>query len=236
MPDSTWIQSGSPQTPDKTAKILAWIKAHRDAVVGALVISAGAALLGLWVAFHYSGVRETAWKNLFIAQQTGLSGNLAEASKQLDAIETNYPGTSAWGFAALGKGDLLFRQGKFAEAADEYAKVVSKGRKDLAPFALYNQGRAKEAAADLAGAQGLYKDFLSLYPGHFLAPEAHLSLASALETAGNPAEAKAAYEKIVLLYPETSWAAAAKARLMPEPPPAQAAGKTPPSPAPEKKI
>ncbi len=235
MPDSTWIQSGGTQAPDKMSKIFTWIKAHRDPVIGSLVILAGAALLSLWVMLHYSGVRETAWKSLFIAQQTGLSGNYAEALKQLDAVEINYPRTSAWGFAVLGKGDLLFRQGKFAEAADEYAKVVSKGRKDLTPFALYDQGKAKEAAGDPAGAQTLYKNFLSAYPDHFLAPEAHLSLASALEASDNQAEAKAAYEKIVLLYPETSWAAAAKARLMPEPPPAQAAAKAPASPAPATK-
>lgn len=218
MPDSTWIQSGSggSQAPNKTDKVVTWIKAHRDAVVASLVILAGASLFGLWVALHYSGVRETAWKNLFIAQQTALSGNLAEASKQLDAIGTNYPGTSAWGFAALSKGDILFRQGKFTEAAEEYAKVVAKGRKDLVPFALYDQGKAKEAASDRAGAQSLYKDFLASYPDHFLAPEAHFSLASVLEASGSQAEAKAAYEKIVLLYPETTWAEASKAKLMPK--------------------
>ncbi len=232
MPDSSWIQSVSTQAPDKTAKTLAWIKAHRDPVIGSLVILAAAVLFGLWVAFHYADVRETAWKSLFIAQQTGLSGNFAEASKQLDAIETNYPRSSAWGFAALGKGDLLFRQGKFAEAGEEYEKVVSKGSKALAPFALYNLGKAKEAAADPAGARIQYKDLLSLYPDHFLAPEAHFSLANTLETSNNLAEAKAAYEKIVLLYPETSWAAAAKTRLMPEPAPAQASPKAPSAPAP----
>ena len=41
MPDTTWIQSGSPQAPDRTAKALAWIKAHRDTVTGSLVILAG---------------------------------------------------------------------------------------------------------------------------------------------------------------------------------------------------
>jgi tetratricopeptide (TPR) repeat protein len=216
MPDSTWIQSGTPQAPDKTTKTLAWIKAHRDAVLGSLVILAGAAIFGIWVALHYSGINETAWKNLFIAQQTALGGNFADAEKRLDEIEAGFGGTKAWGFAALSKGDLLFREGKFAEAAAEYEKVAAKGRKDLVPFALYNIGKAREAAGDPAAAQARYKDFLAAYPDHFMAPEAHFSLANVLEISNNQSEAKAVYEKIILLYPETGWAAKAKAKIMPE--------------------
>jgi len=221
MPDTTWIQSGSPQAPDRTAKALAWIKAHRDTVTGSLVILAGAALFGLWVAFHYAGVKESAWKELFIAQQIGYAGNYAEAEKKLDAVTASYARSSAWGFAALTKGDLLFRQGKFAEAALEYAKVSASKREDLAPVAVYGEGRAKEAAADAAGAADRYKYFLAQYPEHFLAPEAHLALANVLDASGAKAEAKAAYEKIALLYPDTSWASAAKARIMPGAPAGQ---------------
>jgi len=215
MPDSTWIHSGTPETHSKTDITFAWIRDHRDAVIGSLVIAAAASIFGVWVAMHYSSLREAAWKTLFIAQQTSYSGNFAEASKQLDSIEANYRKTSAWGFAVLTKGDLLFRQNKFNEAAAEYAKVVAGGPKDLAPVAIYNLGKSKEAAADFAGAQSQYRDFLTAYPEHFLAPEVHFSLANSLELAGNQAEAKAAYEKIALLYPETSWAMTAKAKLMP---------------------
>jgi len=95
--------------------------------------------------------------------------------------------------------------------------VAAKGNKDLAPFVHYNLGKAKEAAADLAGAQARYKDFLAAFPDHFLAPEVHYSLAVVYELSKNQAEAKAAYEKIMLLYPETSWAAMAKEKAMPAP-------------------
>jgi tetratricopeptide (TPR) repeat protein len=216
MPDSTWIHSGKPQAPDTTAKVLAWIKEHREAVIGSLIMLTVAVIIGLWVAMHYAGLRELAWKNLFIAQQTGYAGNPAEASKQLDSIEENYANTSACGFAALAKGDILFRQAKFTEAAGEYEKVVKKGPKNLLPFAIYNLGKAKEAAGDLQNAQTSYKDFLAAYPENFMAPEVHFSLAHTYELSNNASEAKAAYEKIMLLYPETYWAAEAKAKLNPE--------------------
>lgn len=218
MPDSTWIHSGTPETHSKVDLALAWIKDHRETVIGSLVIAAAVAIFGVWVGVHYSNLRETAWKNLFIAQQTGFSGRYPEAITQLDSIETNFARTSAWGFAALTKGDLLFRQDKFKEAAEEYAKVTAKGPKNLMPFAFYNLGKTKEAAADIAGAQGQYRDFLAAYPEHFLAPEVHLSLANAYALAGNMAEAKAAYEKIALLYPDTYWAMAAKAKTTPPQP------------------
>lgn len=216
MPDSTWIHSGSAQAPTASARALAWIREHREGVIGSLVILAAIAIIGLWVAVHYAGLRETAWKNLFIAQQTGYAGNTAAALNQLDSIQTNYANTGAWGFAALTKGDILFRENKFTEAGAEYAKLAERGPKSLIPFAIYNLGKAKEAAGDLPGAQTSYKDFLAAYPENFMAPEVHLSLAHVYSLTGNTAEAKAAYEKIILLYPETYWAGEAKAKLAPE--------------------
>ena len=216
MPDSSWIHSGKPQVQSKMDNIFTWIKSHRDAITGSLVILAAAAIFGIWVGLHRTGLREAAWKNLFIAQQTGGIGNFAEAEKQLDSIETNFGNTSAWGFAVLTKGDLLFRQDKFKEAEAEYSKIAEKGPKNLLPFAFYNLGKAKEAAADLPGALSRYKDFLAAYPDHFLAPEVNYSLAGVYELSQNAAEAKAAYEKVILLYPDTYWATMAKAKTAPE--------------------
>ncbi|MBU2573718.1 MAG: tetratricopeptide repeat protein [Elusimicrobia bacterium] len=216
MPDSTWLHSGTTEAPKKLDLAFAWIKGHRETVIGSLVILCGIAIFSLWFFFHYSDLREAAWKNLFIAQQVGYMGNFGEAAKQLDAIETNYQNTSAYGFAMMTKGDFLFKQNKFKEAADEYAVVAKQGSKNLLPFAVYNLGKAREAASDLAGAQEQYKDFLAKYPDHFMAPEAHFSLARTYELTRNQAETQKTYEKIVLLYPETAWAAAAKAKLTPE--------------------
>ena len=193
MPDSSWIHSGTPQAPGKRNAVLTWIKGHRDAVAGSLVILAAAAIFATWVAGHRADLREAAWQNLFIAQQTVGGGNLPEAAKQLDSIETNFANTSAWGFAVLAQGDILFRQEKYKEAETEYSKIIAKGPKNLLPFALYDLGKTKEAAGDYPGAQGQYSEFLAAYPGHFLAPEAHYSLATVYELMNNAAEAKAAY-------------------------------------------
>lgn len=212
MPETTWIASGKPEAaPRKADKAFDWIKNNRETFIGSLVILVAAVIFGVYFFMHYRGLRDTAWKNLFMAQQLGYSGNVAEAQKQLSGIEATYGSTSAAPYATLTKGDILFAQDKFQEAAAEFSKVL--GDKELGAFASYNLGKCKEAAGDLAGAQAQYSDFLSKTPEHYLAPEVHASLARSQELSGAKDLAKTSYEKIALLYPDTSWAAQAKARL-----------------------
>lgn len=211
MPETTWIASGKAEAPKKADKAFEWIKNNRETFIGSLVILVAAIIFSVYFFMHYRGLRDTAWKNLFMAQQLGYAGNVAEAQKQLSGIEASYGSTSAAPYATLTKGDILFAQDKFQEAAAEFSKVL--GDKDLGPFASYNLGKCKEAAGDLAGAQAQYSDFLSKTPEHYLAPEVHASLARSQELAGAKDLARTSYEKIALLYPDTSWAAQAKARL-----------------------
>ncbi|OGS13397.1 MAG: hypothetical protein A2285_09075 [Elusimicrobia bacterium RIFOXYA12_FULL_57_11] len=212
MPNATWIDSGKTDAPTKTDLALGWIKRNRETVIGLVVIILAVGIFGIYFYIHYRDLRETAWKNLFIAQQTGYGGNAPQAQTMLTDVETTYAKTTAAPYATLTKGDLLFEDGKFAEAAGQYAKLTA-GPANLAPFALYNLGKCKEAQGDLAGAQAQYADMLAKHPEHFMAPEAHYALGYTQDLAGAKDLAKTTYEKIVLLYPDTSWATQAKARL-----------------------
>ncbi len=212
MPTTSWIASERADgAPTRSDQALAWIKKNRETFIGSLVIALAVVLFAVYFFVHYRDLRETAWKNLFIAQQIGYAGNMDQAQKQLDAIETTYGTTSAGTYATLTQGDILFAQGKFKEAGAAYTRALAS--KDLGPFASYNLGKCKEADGDFAGAQAQYADFLSKNPDQFMAPEVHASLARTQELSGKADLAKATYEKIVLLYPDTFWAAAAKARL-----------------------
>lgn len=217
MPDTTWIAGGKVETtgPSKFDLALGWIAKNRETFIGSLVILVAAAIFGVYFFMHYRGLRDSAWKNLFMAQQTGYGGNVAAAQQQLDTITASFGSTSAAPYATLTKGDIFFAQGKFKEAAAEFAKVAKD--KDLGPFAAYSLGKSKEAEGDLPGAMAQYSDFLSKHPEHFIAPEVHASLARTQELSGAKDLAKATYEKIVLLYPDTTWAMQAKARVQPAP-------------------
>lgn len=217
MPDTTWIASANLETvPGKFDAGLGWIKKNRETFIGSVVILLAIIVFSVYFLFHYRGLRDTAWKSLFIAQEQARGGSFAQAQQQLAAIEASYGSTSAAPYATLFKGDMLFAQGKFKEAGAEYSKLTSS--KDIAPFAVYSAGKCKEAEGDLAGAQVDYSAFLLKTPEHFIAPEVHASLARAQELSGNPDLARTTYEKIVLLYPDTSWAMQAKARLAPKAP------------------
>ncbi|OIO03507.1 MAG: hypothetical protein COX65_02020 [Elusimicrobia bacterium CG_4_10_14_0_2_um_filter_56_8] len=213
MPSDTWIDSGKTDgvQAGKFDLALAWIQKNKETFIGSVVIVLAALVFSAYFVIHYRDLRDTAWKNLFMAQQIGYGGNMAQARQQLSAIETSYGRTSAAPYATLTKGDMLYAQGQFKEAGAEYSKLLSS--KDLAPFAVYSLGKCKEAEGDMPGAQAQYADFLAKTPEHFMAPEVHASLASAQELSGALDLAKTTYEKIVLLYPDTSWAIQAKARL-----------------------
>ncbi|MCX5792115.1 MAG: tetratricopeptide repeat protein [Elusimicrobia bacterium] len=212
MPSETWIDSGKIAAPGKFDRTLNWVKKNRETVIGSVVIALAVVLFAVYFFIHLQSTRETAWKNLFIAQQTGYGGDLPKAAKLLGEVETVYSNTTAAPYATLTKGDLLFADGKFKEAGEEYARLTARPA-SLAPFALYNLGKCREAQGDLTGAQVEYSAMLEKFPEHFLAPECHLSMAHVQEISGAKDAAKATYEKIVLLYPDTAWAAQAKERL-----------------------
>ena len=220
MPDSTWIDSGKTEAPKMIDKALGWIKNNRETFIGGSVITLAAAIFAVYFFAHYLDLRDTAWKNLFIAQQTGYGGNMARAHEMLANIENTYGNTTAAPYATLTKGDMFFAQGKFKEAEAQYAKLTAEAQ-NLAPIALYNLGKCKAAEGDLAGAQAQYAELLSKYPEHFMAPETHYCLAGVQELSGAKDLARATYEKIVLFYPDTSWAAQAKAKLAPPAAPAK---------------
>ncbi|HBA61159.1 MAG TPA: hypothetical protein DCZ92_10140 [Elusimicrobia bacterium] len=211
MPTETWVASNITAEPKKSDLAYNWIRKNRETVIGSAVILLALALFGIYFFVHFRDLRDTAWKNLFIAQQVGYGGNTAQAQDLLTAVETTYGSTSAKPYAVLTKGDMLFSQGKFKEAGAEYSKLLTS--KDLGMFAGYNLGKCLEAGGDLAGAQAQYSGVLTKYPDHFITPETHFSLARALELSGGKDAAKATYEKIILLYPDTAWAGQAKARL-----------------------
>lgn len=213
MPD-TWIQKGQPEPIKKSLVVLDWIKTHREASLGTAIIFIGLIILTGYSLMKYSEIKEIAWKNLFIAQQTAYSGNIDESINQLNSIETSFSRTNASLFSIMFKGDLYFGQNKYKEAIEQYRKILEKPKiKQLLPFALYNIGKSKESLGDFPEALITYKEFLEKYPEHFLAPEIHFSIAKIHETQKNMQEAKTTYEKIVILYPDTEWASMAQGKI-----------------------
>lgn len=211
---NTWIESGIIRKATKSEVVLIWIKKNRETVIGSAVILLAAIILGSFFTLRYSQINKAAWKELFMAKQQAKMGKLALANKSLAKIETGFSNTTAAGYAFLLKGDILFSTKKYEEAVTAYQKASDFAKPEtIVPVALSNIGKSQEAKKDFDKAIVSYRSFLERYPEHFLAPEAHFSIANIYTLQNKKDEATSAYEKIAILYPQTLWAENAKARL-----------------------
>ncbi|MCG2725617.1 MAG: tetratricopeptide repeat protein [Elusimicrobia bacterium] len=209
-----WIESGAVRKASKSEIALKWIKENRETFVGSFVILIAAIILGSFFALRYSQIKKAAWKELFMAKQQAKMGKIDLANQSLAKIETGFSNTTAAGYAFLLKGDILFTQQKYEDAAAAYQKASDFAKPEtIVPVALSNIGKSQEAGKDFDKAIASYKSFLERYPEHFLAPEAHFSIATIYEMQDKKDEAKSAYEKIAILYPQTLWSESAKTKL-----------------------
>jgi tetratricopeptide (TPR) repeat protein len=209
-------------TAEKVNKIMLWIKNHRETFTASSIIFLAAVILAVFFVSRYSKIKETAWKTLFMAQQYAYAGRSAETMSQLSELETGYANTDAAGFGLLFKGDLLYKQGSYKEAAETYQKLIEKPKpKGAIPFAISGIGKSRQAMGNFPEAITAYTDFLEKYPDHYLAPEIYIAMASCYEAMKNPQEAKTVYEKIAVLFPDTYWFSYAQQKLQGPKPPEQ---------------
>jgi TolA-binding protein len=164
--------------------------------------------------------QSASWDRLALAEDTAYAGQLESSLQQIKDLTTQYPNSQAAAYALLFEGDILYPRGQYKEALDAYNKVLENSEpKVLQPLALGDSAVTQEAAGQCPQAIQTAQHFLELYPDHYLAPQVHASLARCLAVGGQADQARTAYQKITLQYPDTSWAAWAKARLEASAPP-----------------
>ncbi|MBI4679448.1 MAG: tetratricopeptide repeat protein [Elusimicrobia bacterium] len=190
-----------------------WVAAHRDKVLFGVVAFVLAVSLAGFAYFRREKSKFEAWDRLSIAQAYAFTGRVDDSLKQLAEIEKDYSSSDASGFAAVFEGDVLYRKGSYKEAAASYAKALAQGDRRLEPLALADIGMAQEAAGLYAEAKETSRRFLDSFPDHFMAPQVHACLARSLGYLKLTDEARAAYQKMTLQYPDTFWATWAQARL-----------------------
>jgi len=187
------------------------VRKNPQATLGVgLGLLAGIFLIVYFVARFYE-VRGQAWAELAKAetQATSLDQSLA----LLQAIPTRFPGAPASDYAFILKGDILYFNGRYEEAAQTYRNALEKVRPTNRPFLKANLGLSLEAAGKYPEAAASLREFLDEFPEHFLAPQTYLALARCHEALHDTQQAKADYEKVSLLYPDTDWSASALQRL-----------------------
>lgn len=211
-----WARQQAKQNEIATAieRTTDWVSTHQQASVWIVIGSVAAILIG--VAFYNKlvGEREETWSRYWIAQSYAYSQQGPNALAQVKKLAEEYPTATASSYGLLLAGDVLFEQNRYGEAAQAYEKVMNQpNHESVRPIAMANMSLTKEAAGDCQGGNANSQEFLDAYADHFLAPQVHASYARCLGALGRPKQARAAYERMAFLYPDTYWANWAKARL-----------------------
>ncbi len=202
-----WLQ-------EVTEDLTVWVsKNQQTAALAAGGILAAVAAIGFFV-YRTHAVQSAAWDRLALAEDAYYSGQPEAAAKQIQELVGAYPNSAAASYGLLFQADILYPRGQYKEALENYNKILERGQPQvLQPLALGGSVLAQEAAGQCQPAAQGAQHFLELYADHFLAPQVHASLARCEQTQGLTEQARNAYQKITLQYPDTSWAVWAKKRL-----------------------
>jgi len=107
----------------------------------------------------------------------------------------------------LGRGEALYQAGKWKDAAEIYAEILSRHpNSSCAALALYSHGWALYQTNEFASSLADYRAFLEKYPEHDLAPECRLKSADCMRQLKRFDEALRTYDQL----------GAACGRLLPE--------------------
>lgn len=178
-------------------RALDWVRANQKTatIAAAVLLAAVALVVGVR---QYSAHQEAQAMDLYGQAQMVLGANqpgeAAKALQSLEAVSEQYPRTAAARYATLARANMLYEQGRPAEAAKLYQDCLDRFREGDSLEMLTKQGLAysKLAAGDAAGAEKLFGD---LAKAGFGAGSAQLQLGLIYQRQGKLKEAVAAYKK-----------------------------------------
>jgi TolA-binding protein len=195
-------------------KVSQWVFTHRAQLGLAAGVFALAALLAVTIAMNRRKLAERGAEQLSAARFQASQDKHKEALQILDEL-INAQRTGPVALQAyLMKGDLLFAQRKFGEAAAVYEEgSLQSTLPDYKALILLGRASAAVELNKYPEAAGFYKDFLRDFPDHFLAPRALMESARLSLALQQPAEARETLERLLMLYPKSPWVAGAQALL-----------------------
>ena len=202
------------EVQDTVDRGIRWLAGNRrTAGIAAGIAAAVLLCAGLFLYTHHAK-RNASWEGLSLAQGYAYNGQPDQAVKKIDELNAEYPTTQAAGFGLLFAGDILYHRGQYKETMKYYNQILDRGEpQSLVPFALGSVALALEASGQCPEALKTQERFLQTYHDHFLAPQVHSSLARCQAALGQGDAAKATFQKIVIQYPDSSWASWAQERL-----------------------
>lgn len=139
------------------------------------------------------------------------AGAAAAYEQAVSALKENDPRRAG---AQLRQGDSLFNAKEYERALAAYAPLATSGNAKVAPSALYFSGNALRALNRFDEAANQYRELMTKFAGHALAPRAALRLGDSYADAKDAARAAEAYRVVLTKYPKSSAAKEAQEALV----------------------
>ena len=172
-------------------ELLEWVVLHKAACIAGLVVAAAVVLAGIAYWNHLTAYNESAVAAFEAARKP----------EDYKAVTDAYPGSSVEPLALFYQGRKLADEKKYKEAEEAFSTLarsypghyLATDARVFAGMVCAQQKNYEEAVKD-------YRAVVDDYPQSFAAPRALLGLGACYESMNRPADAKAAYEKIIASY------------------------------------
>lgn len=190
-----------------------WIKDNRQiAATVAVTVAAVVFLAYFAVSRHNMGVRRASEK--FSSAQGMYSQGMTDRAGDIFAeVIAQYPRSEPASHARINLAGIKLAQGDYDGARELSRAVYTSGRpKTLRPFGLYLSVLALDEKRD-PSAIAEAELFVEKYPDHFLTPRVYEKLGMMYEKSARIDDARRTYERMAVLYPSSTWAARAGARI-----------------------
>lgn len=194
-------------------KLANWSKKHKQSLLTALAILVVAAIVGYAYTAHQKNLTEKSWAAYYNAQIALATQGQEAGFKQIDELATAFSGTPAAQYAQLMKGDILYSNENFAQAADVYAALTSSSNETVRTVAALSQAAALQAAQDYKTSADLMQTFIQHNPNSFALPQAYLTLALSQELSGDKNAAIETYKHLLESYTKTYFGTFAKEKI-----------------------
>lgn len=195
------------------AKTIDFCKARKQAVITAAAVLIAAAAVGTAYTAHQQKVEEDSWAAYYAAQVALMTQGPEQGFFLLDEVTKKFPGSNAEQYSRLLKGDLLYAQENYAQAADAYKPLVDSSNPSVMTAASLSLAAAQQAMKEYEPSIHTIETFINANPKSFALPQAYFTLALSQELAGQKDKAEETYKRLLEDYTKTYYGTFAKDKL-----------------------
>ncbi|MFO7871553.1 MAG: tetratricopeptide repeat protein [Kiritimatiellia bacterium] len=180
--------------PDELKAVRDFVSRYQRYILAVLFVAAAAVFVIRYYSSTATGKEREAQRILFRSRTV----------QDLRSFLDDYAGTPSAPLARLKLAKMLFNNGRYAAALDQYSAFERDYPEHyFLPAANMGHANALYALGHVSEALSVFNEFLGEYPAHYLRSQALLGRARCLETRGRIREAIEAYTRFAAEHPDS---------------------------------